>query len=390
MRRVSFKAKYVLRGMDLEPVEDGIVDVGEDGIITGIGKIPGSNNVVNLGGSVIIPQLVNAHVHILDYFLLGLYGKYYIDDLVGAPYGLKYQVLRKVSKEDLIAGLRAVFRRIRRYGVGCILSIIEYGVKFAETVVNEAKKEGLCIIPFAEPSVFRVYVREDEEDDINEEFEHEIKLFSDEGFNISLVSPLNYTIAELRLASRVTTEEGRWVMIHVSETEDTYADNDLTRALNTLNPGRTIMVHLTQLNDNDLNKLNPSPIVVCPRSNIELVGKIPRINTMIKRKFNVMTGTDNVALIEPNPWDEIKTLRALLRHEGEAFNDIDLLKMVTTWPRYWGFGFSIAEGEVLKAVVINIGYNSVNADNLIYYLVNRVSTTDMVGVIDGTAFTGFG
>lgn len=389
MRRISFKSKYVLSGTELRPIEDGVVDVNGDGVIIGIGKVPGSSNVVDLGSTVLMPQLVNAHVHVLDYVLLGLYGMYYIDDLVGAPYGLKYQVLRKMRKEDLIDGLRGVFRRIRRYGVGCMLTIIEYGTKFTEAVVEEAGKEGLCVIPFAEPSTFRVYVREDEEGDVHEEFEHEIKLFVNKGFNVSLVSPLNYTTEELRLAARITAMANRWIMTHVSETEDTYADNDLARALSTLDLGNTIMVHMTQLSDDDLARLSPLPLVVCPRSNVELVGKLPRITTMVKLGFRVMVGTDNVALIEPNPWDEIKALKALLRYSGHVVNDVDLLRMVTTWPRYWGFGFSITGGEVFKAVVIGLGYNSINTNNLIHYLIDRVSPNDIVGLIDGTMYTRF-
>ncbi|WP_069806550.1 amidohydrolase family protein [Vulcanisaeta thermophila] len=389
MRRVSYRARYVLMGMELEPLEGAFVDVGEDGVVTGVGRAPGSVNTVDLGNTVLMPQLVNAHVHVLDYPLLGLYGKYYIDDLVGAPYGIKYHFLRRAREEDLTTGLRSVFRRVRRYGVGCLLSIIEYGFRYAELVVKEAQSEGLCITPFAEPSTFRVYVHEGEEDDVDEGFEREVRDFVERGFNVSLISPLNYTKAELKLAAKLTSAHGLWVMTHVSETEDTYADNDMGRAGETLNPANTVMVHLTQLGDEDILKLAPSPIVTCPRSNVELVGKLPRISTMVKRGFRLMVGTDNVALVEPNPWDEIKTLRELLRYGGYAIDDRELLKMVTTNPARWGFGYRIDYGEVMKAVVVGVGYDSVNTDNLIHYLVSRVTPVDVVGLVDGSSLIKF-
>ncbi|MFP3216636.1 MAG: amidohydrolase, partial [Vulcanisaeta sp.] len=89
MRRVSIKSRYALIGEDLEVVNDAVIDIS-DGEIVGVGKVPGYVNVIDLGNTILVPQLTNAHIHVLDYFLMGLYKRYYIDDLVGAPYGLKY------------------------------------------------------------------------------------------------------------------------------------------------------------------------------------------------------------------------------------------------------------------------------------------------------------
>ncbi|WP_243679604.1 hypothetical protein [Vulcanisaeta souniana] len=263
MRRLSFKSSIALVGQDLVPVRDAVIDVA-DGEITGIGKTPGNVNIIDLGNVILMPQLTNAHVHVLDYFLMGLYGKYYIDDVVGAPYGLKYYYLRRIKPNSLRVGLANVFRRIRDYGVGCLLTIIEYGAVFTDIVIEEAKRVGLCIVPpLAEPSSFRVYVKPEEEEDVDERFEEEVRQFTDRGgFGISLISPLNYSMAELRLASKLTgSRGGGLISIHVSETEDTYLDGDLNRALGTLVTGNTLFVHLTQLNDDDVMKLPMRPVL---------------------------------------------------------------------------------------------------------------------------------
>ncbi|WP_243675216.1 amidohydrolase family protein [Vulcanisaeta distributa] len=342
MRRLSIKSAIALVDQELRPIRDTVIDISDDEI-TGIGRIPGSNNVVDLGNTLLMPQLTNAHVHVLDYFLMGVFNKYYIDDVVGAPYGLKYYYLRRVNPESLRNGLAMVFRRIRNYGIGCLLAIIEYGRLFTDVVINEARRAGLCIIPLAEPSAFRVYVKPGEEEDVDEGFEDDVRYFVDNGLGVSLISPLNYTMAELRLVSRLSGSRGLPISTHVSETEDTYLDNDLGRALTTLVTGNTVFVHLTQLSEEDLAKIPTLPVVTCPRSNIEFVGRLARVGAMLRRGgLKPLIGTDNVALIEPDLWDEMKVMKLLMNGE---LNSHTILNMATSWAWSWGgFGYIIREG----------------------------------------------
>ncbi|ADN50410.1 amidohydrolase family protein [Vulcanisaeta distributa] len=381
MRRLSIKSSMALVGEELQPIKDAVIDVS-DGEVTGIGRVPGSNNVVDLGNTLLMPQLTNAHIHVLDYFLMGLFNKYYIDDVVGAPYGLKYYYLRRAKPESLRGGLATVFRRIRNYGVGCLLTIIEYGRVFADVVIEEAGRAGLCIVPLTEPSTFRIYVKPDDEEDVDEVFEDEVKYFVDRGFGISLISPLNYTMAELRLASRLGGSRGLPISTHVSETEDTYLDNDLDRALNTLVTGNTVFVHLTQLSDEDFSRIPTLPVVTCPRSNIEFVGKLARVGAMVRRGLRPLVGTDNVALIEPNPWDEIKVMRLLM---GSELSSQTILKMVTSWAWSWGFGYVIREGEPMRGIALRIDYEGLSMDYVYDYITMRISNRDVTYIINGSS-----
>ena len=381
MRRLSIKSSMALVGEDLEPVKDAVIDIS-DGEITGIGKVPGSNNVVDLGNTLIMPQLTNAHIHVLDYFLMGVFNKYYIDDVVGAPYGIKYYYLRRARPESLRSGLAMVFRRVRNYGVGCLLAIIEYGRSFADVVIEEARRAGLCIVPLAEPSTFRVYVRPDEEEDVDEAFEDEVRYFVDRGFGISLISPLNYSLAELRLVSRLGGSRGLIISTHVSETEDTYLDGDLNRALATLVTGNTVFVHLTQLSDDDILRIPALPVVTCPRSNIEFVGRLARVGAMVRRGLRPLIGTDNVALIEPNPWEEVRVLRLLM---GGELNSRTVLKMVTSWAWSWGFGYVLREGESMRGIALRMDYEGVSADYIHDYVTMRTSSRDIMYIINGSS-----
>ena len=381
MRRLSIKSAVALVGEELSPVRDVVIDIA-DGEVIGIGKVAGSNNVIDLGSTILMPQLTNAHIHVLDHFLMGLFNKYYIDDLVGAPYGLKYYYLRRTKPESLRDGLRIIFRRVRNYGVGCLLSIIEYGRIFADVVIDEAKRASLCIIPLAEPSVFRVYVSPNEEEDVDEVFEEEVRYFVEKGFGVSLISPLNYTMAELRLVSRLAGSRGSLISTHVSETEDTHSDGDLNRALTTLITGNSLFVHLTQLSKDEVLKLPAMPIALCPRSNMELVGKLPEVGTMFSRGLRPMVGTDNVALIEPDPWQEMRLLRFLIAR-GAGLRAVDILKMATSWAWSWGFGYIIREGLPMKGLALGMYYN-VSDDYVHEYLLTRASPGDIAYLIDGS------
>ncbi|MFB6469699.1 MAG: amidohydrolase family protein [Vulcanisaeta sp. AZ3] len=381
MRRLSIRSAFALVDQDLRPLRDGVVDVS-DGVVTGIGRVPGSNNVVDLGNAILMPQLTNAHIHVLDHFLMGLFNKFYIDDLVGAPYGLKYQYLRRVNPESLRGGLARLFRRIRGYGVGCLLAIIEYGMRFVDVVLEEAGRVGLCVVPLAEPSVFRVYVHPNEEEDVDEVFEEEVRYFVERGFGISLISPLNYSTAELMLASRLGGSRNLLISTHVSETVDTHADGDLSRALSTLVTGNSLFVHMTQLSDDEIAKLPKVSVAVCPRSNVELVGRLPSVGSMVRVGLKPMVGTDNTALIEPDPWGELRFMRYAMAG-GQGLRPIDILMMSTSWAWSWGFGYIIREGLPMRGLAVGVAYESLDADYVHDYLLTRVSSRDILYLIDG-------
>jgi len=381
VRRRSYRARVILVGGDLEPMFDSTVDVA-DGEITGIGKVPGYPDVVDLGDGVLMPQITNAHVHPLDYFLMGIYSEYYIDDLVGAPHGIKYVELRRRDPESLRTGLRIIFRRMRRFGVGFALPIVEYGSRYSRIVIEEAQASGIVIRPLLEPSRFRVWVNEEEEGDVDEVFEAEVRGFVEDGHWVSLVSPLNYTKAELELASKLVGSSGGWVSTHVSETVDTHEDGDLPRLLETMRHSTTLLVHLTQASSDELRMVSGLPVALCPRSNSALVNKLPPVGEALSLSMRLMLGTDNLALIEPNPWDEARFLYYASGLLGKPISPREVLRMLTTWAWGWGVGFCIVEGQPMRGLVLLPSHN-IPPGRIHEYVLLRSSVTDIVALIDG-------
>jgi hypothetical protein len=208
---VVVRARYVLWGVDLDVVEDGVVELNDEGKIVGIGRYSGQVSL-NLGNAVLMPQLVDAHVHPLDVAMADR-DDYYIDDLVGWPHGVKYHLLRRlVARGRHIRPLEAFARRARRYGVGCVVAYAEYAAGDVEAAF---RRYGVDALVFQEAH--------------GDMPDHPY---------VQVASPLDHPPEYLRELRR----RHRLVSTHVSETEDCHEAGDLDLALRVLDAD--VLVHL--------------------------------------------------------------------------------------------------------------------------------------------------
>ncbi len=103
---------------------------------------------------------------------------------------------------------------------------------------------------------------------------------------------------------------------------------------------------------------------------------------MVRRGLRPLVGTDNVALIEPNPWDEIKVMRLLM---GNELSSQTILKMATSWAWSWGFGYVIREGEPMRGIALRIDYEGLSMDYVYDYITMRISDRDVTYIINGSS-----
>ncbi len=378
MRRVAFKALYALIGEDLAPCRNCIIEV-LDNIVDGIGTQAGTHNVISLGESALMPQFTNAHIHVLDAALHRYFRIYYIDDLVGAPYSVKYALLRRLNPKAIYPTLRTLFQRLKLFGIGHVMAVVEYGLRFYEVVERAAQEAKVELTAFLEPSTSRIYVKD--EDEVDEKFEEEVKEIAELSRGISLVSPLNYTKAELRLTASIAARKGIPIMTHVSETPDTYEEGDLKRALILTEGVKTILVHLTQLREDEVWGLPRIPIAICPRSNLSLVNRLPPIHALIKGGFKPMLGTDNVGLVEPCIHGELEALTLY-----SNVNPHEALKMACSNAHYHGFGFVIDLKRPFRAIAIRL-WLVPEEEGIFDYMTRHSTLLDIMAVIDGVNVT---
>jgi len=344
---VRLRAKYLLAG-DLELVENGVVEVDDQGVVVGVGKYTGGV-AADLGNVVLMPQLLNAHVHVLDAVMADR-DDLYIDDLVGWPHGAKYHLVKAlVRRRKHIPLLRAVARRMRSYGVGCAVVYAEYAARDVEEVF---RGEGIEALVFQEAhGDFPDYP------------------------HVQVASPVDHPVDYLRELRR------RYALVstHVSETEDCHEAGDLALALEAL--GADVLVHLVHVTPEEAAAIPPSKtVVVNPRANAYFVGKVAPIPLLLHLK--PLLGTDNVFMNEPDPWAEMKFLHAYAAAAGWRLGEREILSMATVW------GWEklkcpppIEVGQKMRALAVAAPYAG---DKVLKYLVKRVSHRDLVAFVEGS------
>lgn len=344
---VALRARYVLWDLDLKVVEDGIVEIDDEGKIVGVGKYAGEL-ALNLGHVVLMPQLANAHIHPLDVVIADR-DDYYIDDLVGWPHGIKYWALREaVHKRRHLRPLEHLAKRIKKYGIGCVAAFAEYSWKDVERAFS---KWGIEAIVFQEG---------------HGDFP--------EAPYVQVASPLDHEPAYLaRLRERA-----QLVATHVSETEECHREGDLELALGPLNAD--VLVHLVYAEPEEIASIpRDKTVVVNPRANAYLVGRLPNLPALLELK--PLLGTDNVFVNEPDVWAEIKFLHAYAKTVGWPLDERVLIKMATVWP--WEklkCNAPILPGVRAKALAVELPYPT---HNVYKFLARRAGPQDVAGFIEG-------
>ncbi|ACB39981.1 amidohydrolase family protein [Pyrobaculum neutrophilum] len=345
---MRLRARYVLAG-GLELVADGVVEVDDGGVVVGVGRYTGGV-AADLGNVVLMPQLVNGHVHVLDAAILDR-DDMYIDDLVGWPHGVKYHVVRRlVERGRHTALLEKVARRMRRYGVGCALVYAEYAAGDVEAAL---RRWGIEAVVFQEAhGGFPSYP------------------------NVQVATPVDHPPEYLRqLRARY-----RLVSTHVSETEDCHEAGDLELALKVLDAD--VLVHLVHLTPEEVGQIPPSKtVVVNPRANAYFVGRVAPVPQLLHLK--PLLGTDNVFMNEPDPWAEMRFLHAYAAAAGWRLEEREILSMATVW------GWEkmrcvppIEPGHRLRAIAVAAPYAG---EKVLKFLVKRAAHTDLVAFVEGSS-----
>jgi len=284
---------------EIRIVDNAQIEIDERGHLTGVGRATSLKYSKRF--RVVIPQFVNAHIHVLDLDLREYFRKMYIDDVVGVPYGVKYLYLREVEPGKVMKSARYALDIMYRTGTGEAWIVVEYGPKFIRCLSEIFDSYPIHVVPFLEPSIHHLGPWEE----TSEELIREVYEIASSGYNVELISPLNYSIDELKKIEDIVHSRNLEIMTHVSETSDTYLDGDLALALNILKAD--VLVHCTHVED--VQVLRGKCVVVTPRSNLMLVGKI---NTrLFENGIKIRVGTDNVGLVDPDMWSEARILARL-------------------------------------------------------------------------------
>jgi len=330
----------ILRGREFEPVEGRVVV--EDGEITAVEEASIDSD------QIILPAFVNAHTHIGDSIAKEAGAGLSLDELVAPPDGLKHQLLREASREELVAAMRRSLSFMERAGTGAFLEFREGGVPGVEAI--EAALDGLAIEGV-------ILGRETID-----------AMAAADGFGASGARD-----GEFGAERSATREAGKLFGIHAGERDS----DDVNPALD-LDPDFLVhMVHLDALHYERLDD-EGTPVVLCPRSNLVTDAGVAPARELFDRT-TVALGTDNVFLNSPSMFREMEFAAKLYDVSAR-----EVLQMATVaGAEIAGLDAGVIEpGREARLLVLDgDSDNLAGAEDVVRAVVRRAGVDDVTDVL---------
>lgn len=292
----------------------------ETGPIFGYIQIEKENQIIELGKppikpektGLIVPNLINSHTHIGDSFIKNknVFLPNDIKKLVAPPDGIKHCMLNNASKEEIITGMKESVQIMIKSGTNFFWDFREGGLKGIKLLKQAIKNMSIRCLIMARPKAL---------DYDNLEIKSIIEYSN--GIGISSISDWDY--AQIQKISKITKSKGKLFALHASERIRENIDQILD-----LKPD--YLIHMNQATKSDLILVKESeiPIIICPRSN-GFFGLKSNFKIITEIGINLLLGTDNAMINNPNVLEEIKFLKTKYKN----IDIYDLIKMVSYGPR---------------------------------------------------------
>jgi|YelNatPaOPRAMG01_1025707.scaffolds.fasta_scaffold15897_6 cytosine/adenosine deaminase-related metal-dependent hydrolase len=248
----------------------------------------------------LIPLPVNSHTHVGDSFVREEpTGN--LAQVVG-PNGFKLKKLGGANPNEIMRGIRRSLIFMRNTGTGSFIDFRESDLA-GTLMLDSVKVKGIRKIILGRAS----------------DPEEAIKVLKvADGFSFSAVSDAN--VDEMKKLSEIAHKSGKIVAIHFSE--NTREDFALVMKLNP-----DLLVHGIAANEDDLQLISRMkiPVAVTPRSNY-FFGIRHDYSKFLNKSVQIMIGTDNVMITEPDIFEEMSFLYRVQRSINRISPE-DILKM---------------------------------------------------------------
>ncbi|MFV0526202.1 MAG: amidohydrolase family protein [Acidimicrobiales bacterium] len=339
--RFRLEADYVVTIDDARPViPGGVVDVGVDGRIVGVGTRAelGEGPTPRRVGGLLMPGLVNAHAHTPMTLVRsagdGLTLHEWLTDAV-------WPLESRMTPEDSRAGMRLGSMEMLLAGVTTSCEMYRH----EEMVVAAARDTGARLV--ITPGVIAglsdaadLERRIDALDAFHREYDR-----PEEGITVGYAPHSLYDLSPQlcgEIAARARAA-GSFVHIHLEETRQERElvlerwGRSATKLLADAGvfEGPTLLAHGVWLDDTDLALLGASPAAVahCPQSNLKLGSGIARVGAMRRAGITVGIGTDGPASNDNlDLWEELRLTPLLARgtsHDPRAMPADVALRLAT-------------------------------------------------------------
>ena len=367
--------KYGLIGDNVDLKQNVNIEIDKSGTISSL-KYDNPEDPLNLSEDnsqyLIIPGLINSHVHIGDNFAKEEGFNKNILDIVAPPNGLKHILLESTSKDIQIKGIRLAALEMLSNGITCFIDFRERSVEGINLLRQSLKGSPINFLAFGR------FLKENE-------IETVFKLA--DGVGLPSYNNLSNEIKEL--LRNFKKKYKKPIGCHVAEVD---RDENLLRAL-FKDDLVDIIVHGTQFINEDLETLKKQKksLVLCPRCNGYFGVGFPPINDVIKQKIPFSLGTDNLMANNTDLFEEMRYLynvsRVLSKNEKElSIESRELLKTITINAAK-NFNLdnkigSITEGKFADFIMLDLNsinyysYN-INLNNIYPIIVQRTKSENI-------------
>lgn len=236
---------------------------------------------------IVVPRPVNGHTHLGDAAYEGEPPHQPLEQIVAAPDGLKFRLLRDTPRTVKRRAMRDALRRMARGGVAAVIDFREEGIPGVQLWRQAARGLDLEALALGRPLARPLDRRE-----LSELLE-----IAD---GVGLSSAREET-REFRTAiGEACRARGKHFALHASESARESVDDYLR-------PRPDLLVHLTSATEEDLEQVAAQKVAVavCPRSNA-LFGRRPDLALHARLGLNTLLGTDNAMFHAPSIWRELE------------------------------------------------------------------------------------
>jgi len=293
----------------------------KDGFITGYISFEQNQGIIEVGKGAppeksisrgfILPTFVNAHTHIGDSFIREKHLKLpcNVKDLVAPPHGLKHQLLKEASEQEILEGIKMSLTEMTASGTSCFCDFREGGLIGIFQLRKAMKNSSINSVILSRPSQM-TYEKE----------ELDRLLQNSDGIGLSSIS--DWESAEIEKIANHVRKKKKLFALHASEVVRENIDHILD-----LRPN--LLIHMIAATKADLDRVNDAniPIVVCPRSYAFFHLK-NNLALMKKTGVTILLGTDNAMINTPDLIEEVRLL-----YKTGLFSLEELLTNITYTPR---------------------------------------------------------
>lgn len=330
MKTVVKNGTVVTFDADNPVVEDGYVAIDSDGRISEVAGGPpavDADHTVDARGGLIIPGLVNSHMHTYSTFSRGMaVPGPEPDDFLDVLEGLWWKLDRALTPEDcyysaLVPAVEAVKR-------GTTTLIDHHASPTAIPNSLEEVKAGLDKVGLRGVLCYEISDRDGEEvrDEGLAENRRALEEYDSDRFRSLVGLHASFTVGEETLTevSKLVDEYQSGVHIHVAEGRNDEPDSEQQygqRIVERLHEAEvlgsnSLLAHCIHVDETEMEILadTDTNVVHNPTSNMNnAVGAAPVID-MLDRGINVGLGTDGMSA---DPWTDLRTVSHLQNHEQE-------------------------------------------------------------------------